>query len=94
MLPNLLMHILAIRTQALHAVEMLHSIYPATPIYACGTDLMHAAELERAGAIATVVSSAQAGVSLGCRMLVGEFGMAVNDMEFIKESVDQAMVAR
>lgn len=55
---------------------------------------MHAAELERAGAIATVVSSAQAGVSLGCRMLVGEFGMAVNDMEFIKESVDQAMVAR
>ena len=55
---------------------------------------MHAAELERAGATATVVTTAQAGVTLACRMLVGELGMAMTDVEFIKENVEQAMVAR
>ena len=38
--------------------------------------------------------SAQAGVALGCRLLSGELGMATNDVEFLKESVDQAMSAR
>jgi len=78
----------------LHTVELLHATYPTTPIYACGVDLMHAAELERAGATATVVTTAQAGVTLACRMLVGELGMAMTDVEFIKENVEQAMVAR
>ena len=40
------------------------------------------------------LSSAQAGVALGCRLLSGELGMATNDVEFLKESVDQAMSAR
>ena len=47
--------------QALHVVQMLHVSHPSVPIYACGTDLRHAAQLEQAGAYATVVTTAQVG---------------------------------
>ena len=80
--------------KALHVVEMIHSSHPSTPIYACGMDLRHAAELEHAGAIATVVTAGQGGLSLASRMLKTELGMATNDVEFIKDGLDQAMVAR
>ncbi len=73
---------------------MLHSSHPTVPIYACGSDLKHAAELEAAGALATVVTSVQAGMSLGCRMLASELGMTANDVAFLTEGVDEAIAAR
>ncbi len=36
---------------------MLHASYPGVPIYACGTDIQHAAALEAAGASTTVVTA-------------------------------------
>ena len=73
---------------------MIHSSHPTTPIYAVGLDLRHAAELEQAGAFATVVSSGQGGLSLGCKLLQDELNMATNDIDFIKEGLEQAMAAR
>lgn len=80
--------------QALHAVESLHASYPNVPVYACGTDLRHAAQLQEAGALTTVATTAEAGLSLGCRLLSAELGMPSSDIAFLKQGIDDAMAMR
>jgi hypothetical protein len=80
--------------QAIDMVHMLHALHPSVPIYAAGADVKHAAQLEQAGAVATVVASAQAGMYLGCRLLSSELGMRGDDVVFLKEGMDAALAAR
>lgn len=80
--------------QALRAVEQLHSSYPTVPVYACGADPRHAAQLQESGAFSTVATQAEAGLSLGCRLLSAELGMSSSEVAFLKQSIDDAMGAR
>ena len=82
------------RDQALQVVGMIRGSYPGVPVYACGLDLNHAAELERAGAIATVVTPAEAGLAMGCRILSAELKLSDSEVAYIKQGIDEAMASK
>lgn len=58
----------AARQRAVSAVASLRQAFPDIPIIARSIDMKHASELESAGATQTVLSEAEAGLSLGARL--------------------------
>lgn len=58
----------AARQRAVSAVASLRQAFPDIPIIARAIDMKHASELESAGASQTVLSEAEAGLSLGARL--------------------------
>jgi len=82
------------KEQARRVVTMAASTFAGVPVYATGVDFDHAAELEAAGALSTVVSSSEAGLSLGCKLLVSQLGMTTSEVAYLKANVDSALARR
>ncbi|EFJ41469.1 hypothetical protein VOLCADRAFT_68169 [Volvox carteri f. nagariensis] len=81
------------REAALQAVSSMRIDFPSVPIYACASDLRHAAELEEAGANHIVIRSVEAGLALGSMML-GGLGASEIDLNFLKRGIEETIEAR
>ncbi|GLC53047.1 hypothetical protein PLESTB_000702300 [Pleodorina starrii] len=84
---------LADREAALQAVYTMRADFPSVPIYACASDLRHAAELEEAGANHIVIRSVEAGLALGSQLL-GGLGASEVDLIFLKRGIEETIEAR
>ncbi|GLI67394.1 hypothetical protein VaNZ11_011578 [Volvox africanus] len=81
------------REAALQAVYTMRTDFPSVPIYACASDLRHAAELEEAGANHVVIRSVEAGLALGS-VLLGGLGASDIDLNFLKRGIEETIEAR
>ncbi len=69
--PRAIVVVYRARARAVSAVRALREAFPDVPIYARALDLMHAAELQAAGASSVVTADTEAGLMLGARLLKG-----------------------
>lgn len=63
------------RQRAVSAVAALRAAFPSTPILVRAIDMLHAAELEEAGATEVVLSEAEAGLAVGS-LMAGQLGIS------------------
>ena len=69
--PRAIVVVYRARARAVSAVRSLREAFPDVPIYARALDLVHAAELQAAGASSVVTADSEAGLMLGARLLKG-----------------------
>ncbi|MEW5319391.1 MAG: hypothetical protein WDW38_010547 [Sanguina aurantia] len=81
------------KEQALRAVHSIRSDFPGVRLYACASDLRHAAELEQAGADSVVIRSVEAGLALGGQVLQ-ELGTAANEVQFLRKGIEDSVAKR
>lgn len=83
----------SIRHQAIKTVATLRQAFPGVPLYACASDLRHAAELEDAGADAVVISTSEAGLALGEQLLT-RMGVDRQDVSALKREIENVVALR